>query len=1033
MVLDLPPGVRQRELKRREEQIASGQRIARGTIEGTGRKVGGRQVGVTPTKPVPKEPPKIPVKPKLSPGAKVLLARQGAENLKQSFARGEITKTQVFDSIRQLRRESGLRFPATEIQDILGAKRGVKAVRRAAREAEKQRKITEARVPEVPVPEPRIIPIIPIIPPRDTDRVTTRKILSVEPAPEIGLPGVLGRVERALPTAETIIGEPRSPFGTLIEQTTRETALGQGTSIVQETVRTPTFEEQLEGISKKDIDDLKRKVEVIQFNLASGKINETQANVQFQERIDKFESNQIKKGLLGNFAIGAALTLLSATVPLLGPAITGVIATDLFLKRRGIVKQFRKFPIESSLQTGAFIAGGLVGSRVGAKFRGTPPKINAETLESSTFIKGAEKQRFVKQMELSDPNFLRLKSTGKITDTIVYDVVLNDGRTFRILEFGKTQADPFSGKTTLVTDRGFTGAEITKIAGEKIVGGAVGRLERQTGEGKVFTQVVRFTPKRGAFTGKDVGFERGKTIESATKLQIFDLGGGKSGVISNSVILKIKNTNPALIRRILSIERKVAKGQKITIKEIQNMINLQRSTRGQLPFTEAEFKAGQFPTITGQVVTRLLTDAKLVAELNTKIARGSLTLKAKLKGEALTIPVTPKPELGRVPKKTPFEVTFADTKAKTTFNQDLIKLSKKFRELKNRFRKQTVEGATTQSKQQTQQQMKRVNTQVKQLENQFTQTTGTSIGPLSQALSLNIKNDPIVKLKSPTILFIQGLSPALRNLVANETSLNNRLIQTNKTLQVLQSRQKLKLSLSTKTQNLTAQTSIQQLNQQIKQMQSMAQKLVLIQKLNLQLRTQNVSRQDVNIANIPVRLKKIIPGVPSVGEARRGKPFVRPDKKNQGFHAWSRQGGIRKRINKVPLEKKQARDLSSWVGDNSTSANFGITKAINKKAQKPLIRIPTGYFKKTQKKYRPFRIVGGKQVPLLDEFIERKRFRLDTRNEVKQINVARATAQRRKKIVKKTTKSNLQFKKKPFSVPKSNLKTTKLIKRRKKK
>jgi hypothetical protein len=112
---------------------------------------------------------------------------------------------------------------------------------------------------------------------------------------------------------------------------------------------------------------------------------------------------------------------------------------------------------------------------------------------------------------------------------------------------------------------------------------------------------------------------------------------------------------------------------------------------------------------------------------------------------------------------------------------------------------------------------------------------------------------------------------------------------------------------------------------------------------------------------------------------------------NKGYNAYAKEKGKLKKLNKSPLTKQQALDLSAYVVDNSTSA-FGKIVKSNRVAQKPKERIPSGYYNRTLGNYRPYKIKRGRRIPLAEAFIEEKKSRINTIGEKKQLNIARTLA-----------------------------------------
>ncbi|KKN69583.1 hypothetical protein LCGC14_0438860 [marine sediment metagenome] len=236
------------------------------------------------------------------------------------------------------------------------------------------------------------------------------------------------------------------------------------------------------------------------------------------------------------------------------------------------------------------------------------------------------------------------------------------------------------------------------------------------------------------------------------------------------------------------------------------------------------------------------------------------------------------------------------------------------------------------------------------------------------------------------------------------------------------------------TKSLSAQKSL------LKQMSALksGQKL-LSRQLSKQMSALKVAQKQVQ------RGRGIGKGIPRGRLLRRGRPFPIPfggglrrkavkrliETKKQGYNSFAKAKGKFKKLNKVPLTKTQARNLSAFIVDNSTSARGLIKRVAGKKALKPRTRIPVGYFSRTRKKYRTFKIVKGRRIPLKNEIIELRGKRIDTRGEKKGLSVARSLAKLRKlkpspKIIKKSKRTS-------FKPDKSKIKSSKLIKTRRKK
>lgn len=123
-----------------------------------------------------------------------------------------------------------------------------------------------------------------------------------------------------------------------------------------------------------------------------------------------------------------------------------------------------------------------------------------------------------------------------------------------------------------------------------------------------------------------------------------------------------------------------------------------------------------------------------------------------------------------------------------------------------------------------------------------------------------------------------------------------------------------------------------------------------------------------------------------------------------------KSASIRKRVtfikvNKRPLKKSEAEDLRDYILDTSLSRTGFIKKSKNIPGKiKQDIKFPRGYAEKTARKFRNYRIVRRRRVPLPEGMvIERRRNILDTRQEKEHIDLIR----RIKQLQIKSTKKNI--------------------------
>ena len=280
---------------------------------------------------------------------------------------------------------------------------------------------------------------------------------------------------------------------------------------------------------------------------------------------------------------------------------------------------------------------------------------------------------------------------------------------------------------------------------------------------------------------------------------------------------------------------------------------------------------------------------------------------------------------------------------------------------------------------------------------------------------INIETFRVPKLvKTPEILTTTKAgnlkTSALNSTIQKLNSLKKQLEQNkqrqNQNLSPLQ-----KSLLQSKEQQLLKQ--IQKQQESLKQKQGLAtaqaqktlQRQTFKQKLQQQIKKGQIARSKIS----GKKLKLIVPGTILGLKKKRKLPGAF---KQQGYFAFARQKGKKIKISKVPVTKRTALNQSAFFVDKTLSARGSIKKA-NKLAQKPKIEVPKGYFKRTKNKYRTFRISKGARVPLKNAFIEKRKFRLDTKNEKQTIQ------QLRKKLLAKTKAKQIKsisksINKKPF-------------------
>lgn len=156
----------------------------------------------------------------------------------------------------------------------------------------------------------------------------------------------------------------------------------------------------------------------------------------------------------------------------------------------------------------------------------------------------------------------------------------------------------------------------------------------------------------------------------------------------------------------------------------------------------------------------------------------------------------------------------------------------------------------------------------------------------------------------------------------------------------------------------------------------------------------------------PQRPKILIPGLPILfpGEEFRKETLT-------GYHASVMVGGKYKRVTDEPYTRSGAKDIMARIVDNTISAQGRIdpvkeTKTVKGKKKEQIkvfkpgeLKKGDGYFDKHRDKFRGFKILKGRQVPMENQWIEKKNKRIDTPGEASRMTVAQFTSRQRKRAV----------------------------------
>jgi len=168
----------------------------------------------------------------------------------------------------------------------------------------------------------------------------------------------------------------------------------------------------------------------------------------------------------------------------------------------------------------------------------------------------------------------------------------------------------------------------------------------------------------------------------------------------------------------------------------------------------------------------------------------------------------------------------------------------------------------------------------------------------------------------------------------------------------------------------------------------------------------------------PVKVPVIVPRIKIKKPRKKVKPkprsyhtYVRPLKKVKG----KKPKLIR--VTRKPVSKLRARDIGSFLTDRSIARTHKI-KGSRLKPKKSKLKVPVGYYAKTRKKFRGYKIVKGKRIPLKQKWIERRgKPLIDTLGEKRGLTARRRLAQLRKQSgIKRRTKKKSKVKRRTKSL-----------------
>lgn len=353
----------------------------------------------------------------------------------------------------------------------------------------------------------------------------------------------------------------------------------------------------------------------IQTGVATGAISARTAQDRANRAQQRYEIEQAKANIGRNVARGFIGTLLPGAA-LIGGAQLGLDVANALRFRPKINKKAVGYEI-GAYAAGGFLAGGLLAGARGAKASFKASDFEGEPVR----VSGSARERFIAEAgRLSnDPDLDAAIQRSRSSDLEVYDVPLKDGRTYRIVQFRKGESSiSGEGLGPEISKAGFVGFELIPQAGKgsKIGRRIVGASEGVAGElkGSAYTRAIILKPQGTRISrllDRLPGRNRAEVVNILEKIETLsnkqNVRSGTAATRSTTRVLEQNMKKLALIERASALADKAQKGNKLTTKEIHEVFNLDRLSRGKEPFSEAEFNKGINERVVDGTVDRIFT------------------------------------------------------------------------------------------------------------------------------------------------------------------------------------------------------------------------------------------------------------------------------------------------------------------------------------------------------------------------------------------------------------------------------------------
>ena len=126
-------------------------------------------------------------------------------------------------------------------------------------------------------------------------------------------------------------------------------------------------------------------------------------------------------------------------------------------------------------------------------------------------------------------------------------------------------------------------------------------------------------------------------------------------------------------------------------------------------------------------------------------------------------------------------------------------------------------------------------------------------------------------------------------------------------------------------------------------------------------------------------------------------PYKSTNNIKVGYYAYGLSGKKYVKLNKKPLSKQDALSRGSYAIDRTTAKTFKIVPVLKVKKLGNLAKREKGYYTKTARKFREYRVKKGKAYALILKQIEKRKYGIDTTGEKKGLSLAKYLSKLKKR------------------------------------